>query len=71
MHECTKKKVIWSRDVPGGPGKVAGHDRMGPRDPEGPVVPWSREQRSPKVPGLENWKSPGTMETLVCIPLLT
>ena len=65
-EECSnKKKRIWSRqDVPGRPGKVPGLDRTGPRDPEGPMVPWSRDQRSPKVPGLENWKSPGTMETL-------
>ena len=33
-----------------GPG--TGRDRTGPRDLEGPVVPWSRDQRSPKVPGL-------------------
>ena len=26
---------------------------------------WSRDFRSPKVLGLENWKSPGTMEILV------
>ena len=51
--------------VPGSLGKVPGPDRTGPRDLEGPVVPWSRELTSPKVPGLENWKSPGTMETLV------
>ena len=33
-----------------GPGR--GRDRTGPRDLEGPVVPWYRDQRSPKVPGL-------------------
>ena len=33
-----------------GPG--TGRDRTGPRDPEGPVVLWSRDKRSPKVPGL-------------------
>ena len=38
-----KNKVIWSRDVPGSPGKVPGRGRTGPRDPEGPVVPWSRD----------------------------
>ena len=38
-----KHKVIWSRDVPGSPGKVPGLDGTGPRDPEGPVVPWSRD----------------------------
>ena len=66
-------KVFRSRDVPGSPGKVPGPDRTGPRDLEGPVVPWSRgpvvpwsrDLTSPKVPGLENWNSPGTMETLV------
>ena len=31
-----------SRDVLGSPGKVPGPDRTGPRDLEGPVVPWSR-----------------------------
>ena len=31
----------------------------------GPLVLWSRDLTSPKVPLLENWKSPGTMETLV------
>ena len=61
-----QKKRIWSRqDIPGRPGKVPGLDRTGPRDPEGPMVPWSRDLKSPKVPGLENRKSPGTMETLV------
>ena len=33
-----------------GPG--TGRDRTGPRDLEGPVVPWSQDQRSPKAPGL-------------------
>ena len=33
-------------------GPRTGQDRTGPRDLEGPVVPWSRDQRSPKVPGL-------------------
>ena len=33
-----------------GPG--TGRDRTGPRDLAGPVVSWSRDQRSPKVPGL-------------------
>ena len=33
-------------------GPRTGRDRTGPRDLEGPVVPWSRDQRSPKVPGL-------------------
>ena len=45
-----QKKWIWSRqDVPGRPGKVPGHDRTGPRDPEGPVVPWSRGPGTKKV----------------------
>ena len=35
------------------------------RDLEGLMVPWSRDLTSPKVLGLENWKSPGTMETLI------
>ena len=35
-----------------------GRDRTGPRDLEGPVDPWSRNQRSPKVPGLFS-KVPG------------
>ena len=35
-----------------------GQDRTGPRDLEGPVVLWSRDQRSPKVPGLFS-KVPG------------
>ena len=61
-----KGKVILSRDVPGSPGKVPGPDRTGPRDLEGPVVLWSRDLTSQKVPGLENWKSPMTMETLLC-----
>ena len=39
-----------------GPG--TGQDRTGPRDLEGPVVLWSRDQRSPKVPGLFS-KVPG------------
>ena len=51
MHECTKKE-FGPRGVPGRPVKVLGHDRTGPRDPEGPVVLLSRDQRSPKVPGL-------------------
>ena len=38
-----KHKVIRSRDVPGSPGKVPELDRTGPRDLEGPVVPWSRD----------------------------
>ena len=67
MRKCTKKKVILSRDIPGSPGKVPEPDRTGPRDLEGPVVPWAWDLTSPKVPGLENWKSPGTMETLVWI----
>ena len=46
-----------------GPG--TGQDRTGPRDLEGPVVPWSRDQRSPKVPGLENGKVPEKMPTLI------
>ena len=69
LTHCTltsdDNRTLPSREVPGGPGKVPGRDRTGPRDLEGPVVPWSRDLTSPKVPGLENWKSPGTMETLV------
>ena len=31
----------------------------------GPGTNLSQDLTSPKVPGLENWKSPGKMETLV------
>ena len=31
-----EEKVIWSRDIPGSPGKVLGPGRTGPRYPEGP-----------------------------------
>ena len=44
---------------------VPGLDRTGPSDLEGPVVPLSRDLRSPKVPGLENGKVPGKMPTLI------
>ena len=46
-----------------GPG--TGRDRTGPRDLEGPVVLAGQDLETLKVPGLENWKSPGTMESLV------
>ena len=39
-------------------GPRTGRDRTGPRDLEGPVVLWSRDLRSPKVPGLFS-KVPG------------
>ena len=39
-------------------------DKTG-QDLETLKVPWSRDSKSPKVPGLKNWKSPGTMETLL------
>ena len=64
---CKKGKVILSLDVPGSSRKVPGRDRTGPKDTEGPGTKKSRDLSSPKVPGLENWKSPGTMETLVCM----
>ena len=44
-----------------------GPARTGPRGLEGPVVLPGRDLETLKVPGLENWKSPGTMETLVYI----
>ena len=60
--------MIWSR--PGTPGtkgpRSRGPARTGPRDLEGPVVPPGQDLETLKVPGLENWKSPGTMESLVC-----
>ena len=70
MHKCTKRKVILSRDVPGSPGKSregpgTGRDRTGPRDFEGPVVLAGQDLETLKVLGLENWKSPGTMESLL------
>ena len=34
-----------------------------PKAPEGPGIKKSRDLTSPKVPGLENRKSPGTIET--------
>ena len=37
----------------------------GPRDPEVPGTKKSQDLTSPKVPGLENWKSPRKMETLI------
>ena len=57
--------------VPGRPGKPQDKTASvrgpvpGPKDPEDPGTKNSRDLTSPKVPGLENWKSPGTMETLV------
>ena len=49
--------------APGTSRKVLGRswDKAGPRDLEGPGTFWSRELTSPKVPGLENWKNPGTI----------
>ena len=37
----------------------------GLRGPESPGTKKSQDLTSPKVPGLENQKSPGTMETLL------
>ena len=58
--------MIWSR--PGTPGRKGprsrGPARTGPRDLEGPVVLPGQDLETLKVPGLENWKSPGTMESL-------
>ena len=48
---------------------VPGQEVLGPvtegKDPEGPGTKKSRDLTSPKVQGLKNWKSPGTMESLV------
>ena len=61
--------MIWSR--PGTPGtkgpRSRGPARTGPRDLEGPVVLPGQDLETLKVPGLENWKSPGTMESLLSI----
>ena len=64
------QKKFWSR----GPGSTSGTKgprsrgpgRTGPRDLEGPVVLAGQDLETLKVPGLENWKSPGTMESLIC-----
>jgi hypothetical protein len=53
----------------GNPGtkgpRSRGPGRTGPRDLEGPVVLAGQDLETLKVLGLENWKSPGTMESLV------
>ena len=46
--------------VPGGPGKVPGRDRTGPRDLEGPVVPGLKKSKSPRT----FFKGPGTSRPL-------
>ena len=46
-----------------------GPGRTGPKDLEGPVVLAGQDLETLKVPGLENWKSPGTMESLAGTPL--
>ena len=60
------------KKVPGRPGKsqdkmayVLGLKVPGPRDPESPGTKKSWDLETPKVPGLENGKSPGKMHTLV------
>ena len=63
------QKKVWSRGpgrTPGTKGpRSRGPGRTGPRDFEGPVVLAGQDLETLKVPGLENWKSPGTMESLV------
>ena len=57
---CHIWQMAWKIGFPAGlfrPGKSqkgpgTGRDRTVPRDPEGPVVLWSREKKSSKVPGL-------------------
>ena len=63
------QKDVWSRGPCRTPGtKVPGSrgpGRTEPRDLEGPVVLAGQDLETLKVPGLESWKSPGTMESLV------
>ena len=58
------QKKVWSRGpgrTPGTKGpRSRGPGRTGPRDLEGPVVLAGQDLETLKVPGLENWKSPGT-----------
>ena len=62
MHKCTKKKVI----CPGTFREVLGRSRdQTGQDLETFKVPWPQDLTGPKVPGLENWKSPWKMKTLV------
>ena len=62
------QKKVWSRGpgrTPGTKGpRSRGPGRTGPRDFEGPVVLAGQDLETLKVPGLENWESPGTMESL-------
>ena len=61
-----QKKNIWSRqDVPGHPGKVPGLDRTGPRDPEGPVVPWLKKSKIPGTWKLEKSRDNGNPNTYI------
>ena len=63
------QKKVWSRGpgrTPGTKGpRSRGPGRTGPRDLEGPVVLAGQDLETLKVPGLENWKSPATMESLL------
>ena len=62
------QKKVWFR----GPGRTPGTKgprshgpgRTGLRNLEGPVVLAGQDLETLKVPGLENWESPGTMESL-------
>ena len=60
-----KKGPRTSREVPGQEVLGPGLKVLGPRDPEGPGTKKSQDLTSPKVPGLENGKSPGKMPTLL------